>query len=506
MYHPVFNTGSRRIKPAVAGSIPAFSAIFYLIILSKEIKKNSADFTNLLSVDKILNIPEIKTLLNEYGRKFVLFSIRNSLNYFRTEIINGKQSPSVNEILIHIKNTIITNSNKSLKKVINATGIIIHTNLGRAPFGEYLIKDSFNVLKSYNNLEYNLQQASRGNRNDHTSELIKYLTGAEDAIIVNNNAAAVMFLLHTFAKNKEVIVSRGELIEIGGSFRIPDIMAASDCKMVEVGTTNKTNIDDYKNAINDNTSILFKAHKSNYQIKGFTKEVQLDELVQLSKKHKIPLIYDLGSGLLQKSSNKYLINEPTVKDTIKKGVDIVCFSGDKLLGGPQAGIIVGKKKLISNLKKEPMLRALRVCKTTIALLETSFTYYLNEKELIKKNFIFSIFNRKPLEIKATAQKFSDLLKTNNIDSEIVSSIGQTGGGTVPDGEIPSFSVKLLINGNSKECSNFAEKIYSALLHNKQPVLAVLKKGYIYFDMLTIFENELNELTQVVCEVINNNKQ
>lgn len=432
-----------------------------------------------------------------------MFSVRSTLKYFRTEIINEKQFPEVDEIVICIKKNIITNYNKSLKKVINATGIIIHTNLGRAPFSEDLINDSFEVLKGYNNLEFNLQNGSRGNRNDHATELLKYITGAEDAIIVNNNAAAVLLLLKTFAKEKEVIVSRGELIEIGGSFRIPDIMAASDCKMVEVGTTNKTNIDDYKKAINDNTAVIFKAHKSNYQITGFTKEVQLNELVVLAKKSRVILIYDLGSGLLQTNSNKLFANEPTVKDAIKLGVDLVCFSGDKLLGGPQAGIIVGKKKLIAKLKKEPILRALRVCKTTIALLETVCKYYLNENELIKKNFVFKVFNRKPEEIKTIAQKFSNDLKLHNIESEVVSSIGQAGGGTLPNGEIPSFSVKLLVNGNSKERSDFSEKIYTSLLHHQKPVLSVLKKGFIYFDMLTIFENDLNELTNIVVEVVRN---
>ncbi len=469
-------------------------------------ENKSAEYKNLPSVNKLLNIAEVKVLSNVYGREIVLFSIKSSLNFFRSEIINGNLSPSIDEIINKIKNTISLKSNKSLRKVINATGIIIHTNLGRTPFGDDLIKDSFDVLKGYNNLEFNLQKGSRGNRNDHATELLKHITGAEDAIIVNNNAAAVMLLLRTFAKDKEVIVSRGELIEIGGSFRIPDIMATSDCKMVEVGTTNKTNIEDYKKAINNNTAILFKAHKSNYQITGFTKDVQLEDLVLLGKKNKIPIIYDLGSGLLQKNPNKFLIDEPTVKDSIKKGVDLICFSGDKLLGGPQAGIIVGKKKYISKLKKEPLLRALRVCKTTIALLETTFTYYLNEHILNKKNFIFKTFNRKSQEIKNIAQNFSNNLKELNINSEVVSSIGQTGGGTVPDGEIPSFSVKLLINGNNKERSDFAENMHYSLLQHQIPVLAILKKGYIYFDMLTIFENELDELTMIVNQVYFNTKQ
>lgn len=468
-----------------------------------KVSNNNSELKNLPSVNKLINLAEIKVLANEYGHKLVLFSVRNALNFLRAEVISGKPFPEVDEIVFQIKNHLKINSNKSLKKVINATGIIIHTNLGRAPFSNDLINDSFKVLDGYNNLEFNLQNASRGNRNDHAVDILKYLTGAEDAIVVNNNAAAVMLLLRTFAKGKEVIVSRGELIEIGGSFRIPDIMAASDCKMIEVGTTNKTNIEDYQKAINVNTAVIFKAHKSNYQITGFTIEVNLNELVLLGKRSRVPVIYDLGSGLLQTTSNKFLENEPTVKDAVKQGVDLICFSGDKLLGGPQAGIIVGKKKLIAKLKKEPMLRALRVCKTTIALLETACTYYLNENDLTKKNFIFKVFKRKPEEIKVVAQKFSNILKLKNINSEVVSSIGQTGGGTVPEGEIPSFSVKLLADGNSKERSDFAENIYNSLLHHQKPVLPILKKGFIYFDMLTIFDDDLDVLTEVVPEVVSN---
>ena len=460
----------------------------------------NSKFKNLLSVDKILHIPEIELLEKEHGRKLVLFAIKKTLDTYRSEIIKNNSTPQINEIIEHIKCSIKTISDKSLKQVINATGIIVHTNLGRTPFGDHLLNDSFEVLKGYNNLEFDLKKGGRGNRNDHAVELIKFLTGGEDAILVNNNAAAVMLLLRVFAKNKEVIISRGELIEIGGSFRIPDIMTASDCKMVEVGTTNKTNIDDYSNAINLNTAVLFKAHKSNYQIKGFTQEISLDEIVDLGRKKKLPVIYDIGSGLLIKTSNKYLKNEPTVSEAIKKGVDLICFSGDKLLGGPQAGIIVGKKKYIQRLKKEPMLRALRVCKTTLALLETACSYYLNESSLNKKNFVFNIFNRTPDEIKNTAHLFHHKLKTGKIDSEIISSIGQTGGGTVPDGEIPSYSVKILVTGNNKERSGFAEKMYSDLLTHPTPVLSILKKGYIFFDMLTISESQIEELFQTVHEV------
>ena len=463
-------------------------------------KSNPEDFKSLPAVDKLLNLPEVKLLISTYGKELVIFSIRNSIEYFRTLINKGIPAPSINDVIEKVKFIISLSGQKSLTKVINATGIIIHTNLGRAPFGEDILNDSFEVLKRYNNLEFDLKTGARGNRNDHASELLKFLTGAEDVLVVNNNAAAVMLILRAFAKKKEVIVSRGELIEIGGSFRIPDIMKASECKMVEVGTTNKTNLSDYKNAISEKTAILFKAHKSNYVIKGFTKEVELEELAELSKQSGIPVLYDIGSGLLKKYDHKLFADEPNVRQSIEKGIDLVCFSGDKLLGGPQAGIIAGKKELIAKLKKEPMLRALRVCKTTLALLETACTYYLNDKDLNEKNMIFKTFNRKPNEIKNTAEALKKELEIKGILTEIVASTGQCGGGTLPDGEIESYSVMIKNINPNKIRSEYAEKMHTGLLSHKKPVLGILKKGNIYFDVLTIFDNDIKELVEIIFDV------
>ncbi|HNW97478.1 MAG TPA: L-seryl-tRNA(Sec) selenium transferase [Bacteroidales bacterium] len=463
-------------------------------------KPKPEDFKTLPAVDKLLNLPEVVSLISIYGKELVIFSIRSSLDFFRTSINKGNPPPSQNEIFDKIEFFIRLCGHRSLRKVINATGVIIHTNLGRAPFGDALINDSINVLKRYNNLEFNLNTGARGNRNDHASELLKFLTGAEDVLVVNNNAAAVMLILRAFAKKKEVIVSRGELIEIGGSFRIPEIMKASECKMVEVGTTNKTNINDYRNAISNKTAMLFKAHKSNYVIKGFTQEAELEEMVELGKQHNIPVLYDIGSGLLKKYNHKLFIDEPNVRQSLEKGIDLICFSGDKLLGGPQAGIIAGKKIFIDKLKKEPMLRALRVCKTTLALLETACMYYLDEKTLNEKNLLFKIFNRKKDDLKNTAELLKNELEKNNMPAEVVASIGQCGGGTLPDGEIESFSVMIKNENPNKERSEYAEKMYQGLLSHKQPVLGVLKKGNIYFDILTLFNDEIDELAKIIIEV------
>ncbi|NOR86026.1 MAG: L-seryl-tRNA(Sec) selenium transferase, partial [Bacteroidales bacterium] len=294
--------------------------------------------------------------------------------------------------------------------------------------------------------------------------------------------------------NKEAIVSRGELIEIGGSFRIPDIMAASDCKMVEVGATNKTKSQDYENAITENTALLFKAHQSNYVIKGFTQEVELPELVSIGKKHSIPVVYDIGSGLLRKVNERALKNEPDVKQALASGIDLICFSGDKLLGGPQAGIIAGKKKYIDILKNEPMMRALRVGKTTLAILETACSYYLNDKDLFENNVLFKTLNKSKEEIKETAEKLKTALDSLDICSKIVDSKGKYGGGTLPDLELDSFSVKLL----PKDANNqLAKKLYHELLEQKQPILSNLKSGAIYFDALTLENREIDVIAQTI---------
>jgi len=457
---------------------------------------------NLPAVDKLLLNTEVKLLLSTHGKEPVIFCIRHALNYFRNQIQKGAPLPSQETIIEKINALVKLLTEKSLKKVINATGIVIHTNLGRSPFGEDFLNESFEVLKGYNNLEFDLNTASRGSRHVHAAEILRFLTGAEDVLVVNNAAAAVMLILRTFAKRKEVIISRGELIEIGGSFRVPDIMKASDCKMVEVGTTNKTNKNDFVNAISSKTALIFKAHKSNYVIKGFTEEAELSDIIALGKKHGIPVVYDLGSGLLKNSMHPIFKDEPTATDAINKGIDLVCFSGDKLLGGPQAGIIAGRKDLIAKMKKEPMLRALRVCKTTLAMLETVCKYHLNQDVLKEKNLIYTLLHRQATDIKAIADKFLQILNRCGIAAEIIASKGMCGGGTMPESAIESYAVKLQLKSIRKENECFAENFYHALLQHPQPLLCVLKKGQLYFDMLTIFENDLESIEKTISESYN----
>lgn len=452
------------------------------------------ELKKLPGIDKLLNLSDIKELIEQYNLDLLTHVCRRVIADYRVEILAGKSCPSPDIILSSIKTHTYKIAKKSLKSVINASGIIIHTNLGRAPFGEHLLENVYDVLKGYNNLEIDLSKGGRGQRNDHASEILKFLTGAEDVVIVNNNAAAVMFILRTFARNKEAIISRGELIEIGGSFRIPEIMAASDCKMVEVGATNKTKVQDFKKAITENTALLFKAHQSNYVIKGFTQEVSLEELVSIGKEHQIPVVYDIGSGLLRKVNEKALENEPDVRQALSTGIDLICFSGDKLLGGPQAGIIAGKKMYIDILKKEPMMRALRVGKTTLAILETACSYYLSDADLFKHNILFKTLNRSITELQKMAEELKMELQNFEISSEIIPSKGKYGGGTLPDLEIDSFSVKLTPKNSDNK---LAKKLYHHLLIQDQTILSNLISGSIHFDVLTLQTDDIQIISQSI---------
>ena len=455
---------------------------------------NTEEFKNLPGVDKVLYLSDIKILIKQFNIDLVSYAVRNVIDDARRGILSGKKAPSIEYIISEVKQISQKIGEKSLRSVFNASGIVIHTNLGRAPYGDDLLKSIFDTLKGYNNLEFNLSKGKRGQRNEHASEILKYLTTAEDVVVVNNNAAAVMFMLQTFGKGKEAIVSRGELIEIGGSFRIPDIMAASDCKMVEVGATNKTKIKDYENAITEQTSILFKAHQSNFVIKGFTQEVELEELVALGKKYNIPVIYDIGSGLLRKVDKKALKNEPDVKSALASGIDLISFSGDKLLGGPQAGIIAGKKEYIDQLKNAPMMRALRVGKSTLAMLETACTYYLDDKALFENNVLFRTLNKTKEELKHTADLLKGQLLEKEISSQIVESKGKYGGGTLPDLEIDSFSLELL-PCNKK--NTLAKEMYHKLLEEEYPILSNLKSGKIFFDLLTIQDKDIEQIVKTI---------
>ncbi|MFC1770320.1 L-seryl-tRNA(Sec) selenium transferase [Candidatus Margulisiibacteriota bacterium] len=449
-------------------------------------------------VDTLLTETPIKDLIQKFSQELVVYSIRSILDKARADIQKNNKNPDKNELISQIKDLISALTKPALKPMINATGVVIHTNLGRAPLGNNVLKNALESASGYCNLEFNLKTAKRGHRNGHLSEILKFLTQAEDAIVVNNNAAAIILILNTFSKDKETIVSRGELIEIGGSFRIPEIMSAAGAVMRETGTTNRTRISDYEKTINEKTALLFKAHQSNFAIKGFTEEAGLKALVELGKKKNIPVVYDIGSGLLRKPKNLSLSEEPDVRSAVKQGADLVCFSGDKLLGGPQAGIICGKKELIRKLAKAPMMRALRVGKLTIAALAAACENYLTDNLLAENTPIFNFLERTEKELLSLAEKLKAEFEAKGFVSEVIKSQGQCGGGTLPELKIDSFGVKISLKDKKrKENVLFAEKLYQELLNLDKPVLGILRQGNLVFDVLTLNKEDIPYIS-IVC--------
>lgn len=407
---------------------------------------------NLPKIDKIiLSILQDKKY-QEIPYKELYLTTSETIQNYREKILNDKiSSYDVDDILKEIIDKLEKHSKYHFRRVINGTGTVLHTNLGRAPFSQELLNHLTNTLSGYSNLEFNLESGKRGSRYSHIEDLIVKVTGSESALITNNNASAVMLCLNEFSKGKEVIISRGELVEVGGSFRIPDIMEASGATLVEIGTTNRTHLKDYIKAINENTSMLLKVHTSNYHIQGFTSSVSGRELTEIAKNHNLITMEDLGSGMLIDFSKYGLKPEPTVMKTLESGIDLVTFSGDKLLGGPQCGIIVGKKELIDRLKKNQLLRAFRVDKMTITALEYIFKQYLSEENAIKKIPILSKILESIDSLKERATALSNILKQHSIQSEIVEVESIIGGGAMPYATLKSYGVKISgIEGNRLE--------------------------------------------------------
>lgn len=448
-------------------------------------------FTLIPKVDDLLNNPLLIELNNQVPRVIILESIREEIGLLRGKIREDNiKEEEVRETISNLSQQIINralrkNKNK-LRRVVNGTGVVLHTNLGRSLISEEIIENIVDVASNYSNLEYDLNLGERGSRYSHLEEIIKTITGGESAMVVNNNAAAVMLVLSTMAKGKEVIVSRGELIEIGGSFRVPEVMAQSGAQLVDVGTTNKTHLWDYENAINENTNAFMKVHTSNYRILGFTSSVSIEELRKLKEKYEIPLIEDIGSGVLIDLSKYGLEYEPTVQDSIKKGVDIVTFSGDKLLGGPQAGIIVGKRKYIDEMKKNPLTRAFRVDKFTISALESTLKLYLDEEQAVKKIPTLNMLTISLDELEDKAKRLKDILYNeldNKIEIEIVDEFSEVGGGSLPLEKLPTKCLTLF----PKEMS--VSKFEKNLRGYKIPIITRVYKDKIYLDLRTIKSSE-----------------
>jgi len=448
------------------------------------------------SVDTILERKEIKALLEKYSRGIVLKAIQKKLDKIRQQIVLGHSFTTDTKVVqvdvtaMEIEDEIHSFSSPHLKKVINATGVILHTNLGRSLLPDEALKNVREIAASYSNLEYEIDDGKRGSRYAHIEQLLCDLSGAESALVVNNNAGAVLLVLNTLASGKEAIVSRGELIEIGGSFRIPDIMKRSGATMVEVGTTNKTHLVDYEEAIGERTGIVLKVHTSNYRIIGFTSEVDLRSLIALGKKHHLPVINDLGSGSFIDFSPYGLDHEPTVQEVVKTGAQVVTFSGDKLLGGPQAGIIVGKKKILSKLIKNPLNRALRVDKLTLAALEATLRMYLDRETVLQKIPTLRMITLPLNAIERRAHEFKKKLKRqlpSYIEVQVVDDTSQVGGGALPLQELPTKVVVI----RSKRIA--VKTIEERLRKNTPPIITRIHKHQIHIDLRTVAENEEEDI-------------
>ena len=384
----------------------------------------------------------------------------------------------------------------NIKSVHNLTGTVLHTNLGRALWSPAAQQAALDAMQGNVALEYDLAAGERSHRDNYISDLLQQLTGAEAACVVNNNAAAVLLMLATFAQGKEVIISRGELIEIGGAFRIPDIMAQAGCKLVEVGTTNRTHLKDYRNAINENTAFLMKVHSSNYQICGFTHSVDEQELAELGKEFGIPVITDLGSGALIDLKQFNLPEEPTVQEKLQQGLDLISFSGDKLLGGPQAGIIVGKKALIQQLQAHPLKRVLRCDKVTLAGLEATLRLYLQPEKITEKLTALHLLTQPVAQLQAQAEQLKVRLE-NRLNTDYVVAIepskAQVGSGSQPLARIPSVAVT--IAPATEKTLIKITALFARLLALPQPVIGRIERDKIWLDLRSLanLERLLNTL-------------
>ncbi len=405
-------------------------------------------YRSIPKVDVLLESQTIQEMIERYSRDSVMEAIRAEMDNLRAFIGGCDEEDKAQEqialLVSHIGDAVEKMHTPNMKKVINGTGTILHTNLGRAPISREHMKKAFDIVTGYSNLEYNLEEGRRGERYSHFEKLLCKITGAEAAMAVNNNASSVLLILSSLAKGGEVIVSRGELIEIGGKFRIPDVMTQSGATLVEVGTTNKTHVSDYEENITEETKALLKVHTSNYKIVGFTESVGIDELMPIAKEHGIPVIEDLGSGVLIDLSKYGLTYEPTVQESVAKGADVVCFSGDKLFGGPQAGIIVGKKKYIDMMKRNQLTRALRIDKFTAAALELVLQEYLSEEQAVQHIPVLRMITEPLDEVARRARSLARTIRSTDIPAkvDVISCESQIGGGSLPMERIPSMAVAI----------------------------------------------------------------
>lgn len=449
------------------------------------------------SVDELLREPSIRELLARVPRWAVVEAAREVLQKRREAALAGaplEEAPSLPAILREVGEVAERNARPSLRRVVNATGVVLHTNLGRAPLGEEAARQVLEVAKHYSNLEYDLEEGRRGSRQAHVERLLTMLTDAEAALVVNNNAAAVFLAINTLADGKEVIVSRGQLIEIGDAFRIPDIMRKAGGILKEVGTTNRTHLHDYERAIGEKTALLLRVHASNFRVLGFTAEVPLDELVALGRRHSLPVMEDLGSGAFLDLSRIGLQKEPVVAESVRAGADLITFSGDKLLGGPQAGVIVGKKGVIQALRKNPLARAVRVDKLTVAALEATLRAYLDEEEAWLRLPVLRALSLSLADIEARAKRVVEKLEGSpkgGLSITLEDGFSEVGGGALPLEALPTKLLAL------RSPTLSPQEVETCLRRHEPPIMGRIEKDTLLLDLRTIQEEELDWVAQAL---------
>lgn len=447
------------------------------------------------SVDQMLLTAAEDADLSQVPRSVLVRGVRSVIQRARTAILDAASPdaapPATPEVLHRqLKHETEAAMSINLRPLVNATGVVIHTNLGRSLLTASALDHLRDVAVRYSNLEYDLTAGRRGSRYTAVDALICELTGADAAMVVNNNAAAVLLCLDTVARGKEVVISRGELVEIGGSFRVPDVMEKSGGRLKEVGTTNRTHPADYETAINDATGLLLKVHTSNFSIQGFTRQVPLAELVEIGRRHGIPVMEDLGSGTLVDFSAYGLVREPTVQESVSSGADLISFSGDKLLGGPQAGLIVGKTEWIDRIRKNPLTRALRIDKLTLAALESTLRLYRSEATAVDRIPTLRMITLDGAIIRQQAESLLERLSGLAIDglkAELVADASRPGGGSLPMLELPTTCVAVTVSGRS------AGAVERAMRGNRPPIIGRVESDRFLMDLRTIREDDLDTI-------------
>ncbi|MGQ9793208.1 MAG: L-seryl-tRNA(Sec) selenium transferase [Anaerolineae bacterium] len=457
---------------------------------------SAEELRKLPAVSRLLETPEAKELIAQYGRERVAEALRIALQAARQAIYAGNAAPPHDALLAAAARELLAVLTPSLTPVINASGVIIHTNLGRAPLSERARRAAASIAAGYCNLEYDLTEGERGSRYIHAARLLKQLTGAEDALVVNNNAAAVLLVLSALARDREILISRSQLVEIGGSFRIPDVMRQSGARLVEVGTTNRTYVRDYAEALHPiNTALILRVHHSNFTLSGFVHEPTLRELVALGEEYGVPVMDDLGSGSLLDTQPFGLAHEPTIQESIAAGAALVTASGDKLLGGPQAGLILGKAELITRLRHHPLARAVRVDKTTLATLEATLLSYL-EGRALEELPVWRMIAARPETLRRRVQRWQRHLQGWGMKSTIVATQATVGGGSLPGQQLPSWALAL--------ASPSPDMLAHRLRQPSQwrtPVVTRIEEGQVLLDARTVLPEQDEELLTTLRQVL-----